>query len=70
MTEPANTIDYQIEDAVDVGIEAASFWVSEGGEGFLQGNRGWSEKEYGIAERSAREAIAALLFMLKEKGKL
>ena len=49
-----------IEDAVDAGIEEAARWVSEGNESFLVGNRGWSSKEYQIAERAAREAIAAI----------
>jgi hypothetical protein len=49
-----------IEEAVEAGIEAAARWVSEGNESFLVGRRGWSSKEYQIAERSAREAIAAL----------
>lgn len=49
-----------IEDAVEAGIKAAAIWVSEGTESFLPGNRGWSSKEFQIAERAAREAIAAL----------
>lgn len=50
----------EIEDAVEAGIETAAKWVSEGNESFLVGNRAWSSKEFQIAERSAREAIAAL----------
>jgi hypothetical protein len=51
---------YDIEDAVEAGIEEAAMWVSEGNESFLVGNRGWSSKEYQIAELAARTAIAVL----------
>jgi hypothetical protein len=49
-----------VGDAIEVGVEAAAQWVSEGDEGFLDGHRDWSSKEYQIAEKSAEAAIDAL----------
>lgn len=60
MTESTMTDARMIEDAVEAGIEAAATWVSEGNESFLVGRRAWSSKEFQIAEKAAREAIAAL----------
>jgi hypothetical protein len=47
----------QIEEAVEAGVEAAAEWVSSS---LPKGQQAWGPKEYQIAERSAREAIAAL----------
>lgn len=45
-----------IEEAVEAGIEAAAKYVSA----LPAGQKAWGSKEFQIAERAAREAIAAL----------
>jgi hypothetical protein len=50
------TATRQIEEAVEAGVKAAVEWVSS----LPKGRQAWGSKEHQIAERSAREAIAAL----------
>ena len=47
----------QIEDAVDAAIETASEYVSS----LPSGQKAWGMKEYGIADKAARKAIAIIM---------
>jgi hypothetical protein len=54
-----------VTNAMEAGVEAAAEWVSKGNESFLVGYRGWSSKEYQIAEKSAEAAVDALRRKMK-----
>lgn len=53
MTRDDHRTIHIVEEAIEVGIEAAAEYASS----LPLGRRAWAEKEFGIAETAARHAV-------------